>query len=201
VVEAFQSDPKIGLLTGKIKDYRDNKERLLLPFGQRALKANSALVDSRHRVSYFRAGFYAVRREVIEKCGSYRPEMRYGEEELDLSYRVIAAGYDIVYEPKAGAYHWPEPSAFRTDHPRHEIYYQIKNRFYLAHAYLPTLYIPSYISIWLARYLAASLQRGHLSDYFAGVKDGIVEMRRASRRRLDDRAVDYLRNNYGRLWY
>lgn len=32
IAEVFRSEPKLGLLAGKIKDYRDGKERLLLPF-------------------------------------------------------------------------------------------------------------------------------------------------------------------------
>lgn len=201
IVGAFQSDSNFGLLAGKIKDYRDGKERLLLPFSKSALKSNPVLHNERHKVSYFLAGCYAVRRNVIERCGSYRPEMMYGEEELDLSYRVIAAGYDIVYEPGVVAYHWPEPSAFRTNRPHSEIYYQIRNRFHLAYAYLPTVYIPCYITTWLSRYFVTCLQRGLLSDYFAGVRDGIRNMRRGSRTRLDGKALAYLRSNYGRLWY
>lgn len=201
VVEAFKADPKLGLLAGKIKDYRDGKERLLLPFGKKALKSNPALPEGRHRVSYYLAGCYAVRREVVERCGAYRPEMMYGEEELDLSYRTIAAGYDIVYEPKIVAYHWPEPSAFRRDQPHSEIYYQIRNRFHLAYAYLPALYIPSYVAIWLGRYFVTCLLRGQLADYLAGIRDGLRNMRASPRAQLNGEALTYLRNNYGRLWY
>ncbi|MEO3431141.1 glycosyltransferase [Pelagibius sp. CAU 1746] len=201
IVEAFRADPKLGLLAGKIKDYRGGKERLLLPFGKKALKKDPALPEGRHKVSYFLAGCYAVRREVVERCGAYRPEMMYGEEELDLSYRVIAAGYDIVYEPGIVAYHWPEPSAFGANQPRSEVYYQIRNRFHLAHAYLPVLYIPSYIAIWLGRYLFTCLQRGRIADYLSGIRDGIRNMRAAPREQLGREALAYLRNNYGRLWY
>ncbi|NIA69019.1 glycosyltransferase [Pelagibius litoralis] len=201
IVDAFLADPKLGLLAGKIKDYRDGQERLLLPFGKRDLMRSPELPEGRHRVSYFLAGCYAIRRSVVEKCGAYRPEMMYGEEELDISYRVIAAGYDIVYEPEIVAYHWPEPSAFKMDQPRSEIYFQIKNRFHLAYAYLPARFIPSYIAVWLVRYLVTCLRRGLVSDYLVGVKDGVLGMRRGPRQTLGNDAVTYLRSNYGRLWY
>src|SRR3546814_6548198 len=92
MVEAFRKEQKLGLLAGKIKDYRDGRERLLLPFGKASLLAHPNLPGGRHKVSYFLAGCYAVRRAAVETCGGYRPEMKYGEEELDLSYRLIAAG-------------------------------------------------------------------------------------------------------------
>lgn len=201
IVAAFRSDPNLGLLAGKIRGYRDGKERLLLPFSKAALKNNPTLAEGRHKASYFRAGCYAVRRDLIERCGSYNSEMMYGEEELDLSYRVVAAGYDIVYDSEIVAFHWPEPSAFGRNPSHSEIYYQIRNRFRLAYAYLPIVYWPSYLAIWMTRYLISCLQRGHFSDFVAGVRDGILSMRRGSRTRLDGKALAYLRSNYGRLWY
>src|SRR3546814_16477505 len=130
MVEAFRKEQKLGLLAGKIKDYRDGRERLLLPFGKASLLAHPNLPDGRHKVSYFLAGCYAVRRAAVETCGGYRPAMKSGEEELDLSYRLIAAGYDIVYEPGIVSYPWPEPSAAQSDQPGtpSEIQYQAHNK-------------------------------------------------------------------------
>src|SRR3546814_4686680 len=56
MVEAFRKEQKLGLLAGKIKDYRDGRERLLLPFGKASLLAHPNLPDGRHKVSYFLAG-------------------------------------------------------------------------------------------------------------------------------------------------
>src|SRR3546814_13896209 len=81
MVEAFRKEQKLGLLAGKIKDYRDGRERLLLPFGKASLLAHPNLPDGRHKVSYFLAGCYAVRRAAVETCGGYRPEMTYGRSE------------------------------------------------------------------------------------------------------------------------
>lgn len=203
IVEAFRESPRLGLLAGKIKDYRDGKERMLLPFGKAALRANPALPEGRHKVSYFLAGCYAVRADVVAESGGYRLEMKYGEEELDLSYRIIAAGYDILYEPAVVAYHWPEPPAIRSERQggRSELYYQVKNRFLLLYSYIPGGYIPSYAAIWFGRYFLTSLKRGVPGDYFAGLRDGLCELRGRSRRPLTGPALAYLRENHGRLWY
>ena len=203
IVEAFRREPRLGLLAGKIKDYRDQKERLLLPFGKAALRADPSLPEGRHKVSYFLAGCYAVRADVAAESGGYRPEMKYGEEELDLSYRIIAAGYDIVYEPEVVAYHWPEPSAIKSDRQggRSELYYQVKNRFLLLYSYIPAQYIPTYVTIWLCRYFYTSLKRGVLGDYLAGLRDGLLELPGRRRKALSGKALSYLRENHGRLWY
>src|SRR3546814_3487486 len=81
MLEAFRKEQKLVLLAGKIKDYRDGRERLLLPFGKASLLAHPNLPDGRHKVSYFLAGCYAVRRAAVETCGGYRPEMKYGRSE------------------------------------------------------------------------------------------------------------------------
>ena len=47
IADAFQADPQLGLLAGKIKDYRDGKERFLLPFGKKALKRDPSLPEVR----------------------------------------------------------------------------------------------------------------------------------------------------------
>jgi len=51
----------------------------------------------------------AVRREVFEKTGLYRPEFFYGGEEFDLAYRTIKAGYEIWYCPDVWVLHKHDP--------------------------------------------------------------------------------------------
>src|SRR3546814_14789524 len=121
--------------------------------------------------------------------------MKYGEEELDLSYRLIAAGYDIVYEPGIVAYHWPEPSAVKSAQQggHSEIYYQVKNRFLLMYSYIPARCMPSYAGVWLCRYLVTSLKRGVLRDYWAGLRDGVRELQGRKRLRLNHARSEKLR--------
>src|SRR3546814_17717422 len=94
--------------------------------------------------------------------------MKYGEEELDLSYRLIAAGYDIVYEPGIVAYHWPEPSAVKSAQQggHSEIYYQDQNRFLMMYSYIPASCMPSYARVWSCGELVTTLTRRLLRDYW-----------------------------------
>ena len=47
---------------------------------------------------YYAGGAHAIKKEVIEKLGNYSHDFFYGMEEYDLAYRVLEAGYSIVYE-------------------------------------------------------------------------------------------------------
>lgn len=48
---------------------------------------------------------FLVKKEVIEKVGSYDDIYCISYEDTDLSYRISKAGYKIIYTPKAVAYH------------------------------------------------------------------------------------------------
>lgn len=60
---------------------------------------------------FYAGGAHAVKREVIEQLGSYPDDFFYGMEEYDLSYRIINAGYSIVYSDKIVMLHKESPWA------------------------------------------------------------------------------------------
>jgi GT2 family glycosyltransferase len=49
---------------------------------------------------YYAGGAHAIKREVIDKLGQYPADFFYGMEEYDLAYRILDAGYSIVYSDK-----------------------------------------------------------------------------------------------------
>jgi len=64
---------------------------------------------SRKRLSwlYFMTGNASVRRADLERVGRFDEAFTgYGHEDLELGYRLEAAGVRIVYEPRAVNYHW-----------------------------------------------------------------------------------------------
>jgi len=44
-------------------------------------------------------------RDALRRAGVYRDFFPYGHEELDLSFRIIEAGYKIIYFPKIQIFH------------------------------------------------------------------------------------------------
>lgn len=52
---------------------------------------------------------HAIRREALTQVGDYDERLFFCEEELDLSYKLIAAGYRIVYDPAVTVRHQVDP--------------------------------------------------------------------------------------------
>jgi len=204
LVQSFYQPPQVGIIAVKVIDhYPTGRMRLSLPFTQRQLRRQPQLVTQPGRVAYYLGTGHAIRRSVIEACGGYHSASKFGEEELDLSYRAIEAGFELRYLPDVTVQHFPQPSVVtRSGQYRHvELYYHVCNRFYLAYRYLPWKYVPVYLAVWLGVYGGWAVRRRAYREFWAGIIDGLKQLKTIRRTRLSRRAVAYLRNNSGRLWY
>jgi GT2 family glycosyltransferase len=202
-VKAFTDYPQVGLVATKVIDHRVGQERLLVPFSQRWCKKCPHLIQERSLVSYYLGGCHALRRQVVEQCGDYQYDLMFGEEELDLSYRAIEAGFEIMYLPEVVAHHYPQPSVVGTPGRQHrpELYYHTRNRFFLSYKYLPLRYIPVYLIIWLSVYGVKAVRLGALRDFLAGIGAGLQLVSTLRRAPLSSKSIQYLQTHYGRLWY
>lgn len=203
-VSAFEAHPSLGIIAAKVIDhYSDGRIRLYLPFTQRQMKNEPRLMSESRRVSYYLGTCHAIRRKVIDVCGGYLSNTKFGEEELDLSYRAIEAGFELLYVPQVSIDHFPQPSVVSQPGQRRqmELYYHTRNRFYLAYKYLPWRYVPVYLAIWLGVYGARALRQRAGREFFAGIGDGLRQLNSLQRTPLSRRAVAYLQHNFGRLWY
>jgi GT2 family glycosyltransferase len=204
IAGAFRSNRQAGIIACKVVLYQPGREQQLqLPFSQRVRQRQPMVTDSFGKVSYFVGCGHAIRRDVIANCGPYSEVLTYGEEELELSFRAIEAGFSIYYLPDVVLNHYPEPSVVaRPPNIKHpELYYHTHNRFYLAYRYLPWRYIPVYLSIWLLQYSIEAIKTGGIAEVLAGIRDGLGTVSRTKRTALGPQAVKYLQTNYGRLWY
>jgi mycofactocin system glycosyltransferase len=69
-----------------------------------------ALVQPRGRVSYVPTTALVLRRSAVEEIGGFDESMRYGED-VDLVWRLVAAGWSVRYDPSVVARH-DEPASF-----------------------------------------------------------------------------------------
>lgn len=74
------------------------------------LGPDEALVQPRSRVSYVPTTALVVRRDAIENIGGFDESLRYGED-VDLVWRLVAAGWSVRYDPSVLARH-DEPASF-----------------------------------------------------------------------------------------
>lgn len=203
IVEAFEHHPRVGILASKVLNHRNGQVELLVPFSRQWRRKRPHLTTEPQLVSYYLGGCHAIRRSLIEQCGSYQSDLIFGEEELDLSYRAIEMGFEIMYLPNVLVHHHPAPSVVShwKEYRQPELYYHVRNRFYLAYKYLPWVYIPVYLGVWLNIYGLNALKSGAFREFLGGVVAGVRFLKKLKRTPLNPRAVQYLKTHYGRLWY
>jgi len=203
IVQVFAENPEIGIVATKVIDHRAHRTRLLVPFPRRAIRKQPTLVDREQDVSYFVGTCHAIRRDLIDTCGLYQENLIYGEEELDLSYRAVQAGFRIRYVPSVVVYHKPEASVVRRRAfmREPELYHHVKNRFILAWKYLPLKFMFPYLCFWLTYYGLQSIRKLAMLDFMLGIIVGIVAALGTRRTPLTKSAVAYMCDHYGRLWY
>lgn len=203
VEESFTRNNTIGILAFRITNVIRGERTPLVPFTRAVLRRRPELLDQPAMVSTFRGGGHAISRELLDRLGDYRQDMMFGEEEMDLAYRAIQAGYRIAYEPGIDVDHFPMPSVVAGQKKRRtsELYYHVRNRWYLAYRYLPIRYLIPYLSIWMTQYAVRGIRTGSLLDLFRGLVAIPAYVRGVPRQVLDRQAIDYLAKHGGRLWY
>jgi len=106
IVKRFDEDAEVGLLSLKSLDFSTREiDRKEFPHVDKSLNA-----DKEFETSYFVGTGHAVRREVVDKAGLYCDDFfPYAFEELDWSFRIIDAGFRIVYFPDVVVLHKKAP--------------------------------------------------------------------------------------------
>ena len=78
---------------------------------------------------------HAIKKEIFQKAGTYWDELFFSWEEMDLSLRVLDAGYRIIYNPKVTVYHRISEEK-RTSNALHECI-RLKNSLWVFWRYMP----------------------------------------------------------------
>ncbi|TCP58975.1 GT2 family glycosyltransferase [Tumebacillus sp. BK434] len=200
IVRHLEKHPFTGILALKVIDHQNGAQQLLVPFSRRWRNKRPGLPEAAQTCSYFLGGFHAIRKQVIDICGPYYEGLIFGEEELDLSYRAIGAGFAIQYLPDVIAHHYPAQSVVGKRRGA-ELHHHVRNRFFLAYKYLPALAVPVYLLVWLLIYALQAGRQLAFGAYLTGFWAGIRELRKTKRMPLNRAAVHYLKLHYGRVWY
>ena len=142
IVEKFESSPEVGVLSFKsINYYSDEIDSKEFPH-----RDNSKNKDEEFETNYFIGVGHAIRKEVYKEVGVYSPKFFYGFEELDLSFRVMDAGYKIFYFPEVTVFHKKAPPL----ETRNSETWQnlLKNRIRVSIRNLPLRYVLGSLVIW-----------------------------------------------------
>lgn len=115
-------------------------------------------------------GAVAWRRQALLDVGYYREDFFISHEGLDLSYRLLNGGWNIVYDGLAVVGH-NHASGGRTSWRRY--YYDTRNLFWIAVLHQPFLYAVRYLFLGVGALFVYSLRDGHLWAWLRGLCGGI----------------------------
>ncbi|MBX9783546.1 MAG: glycosyltransferase [Chitinophagaceae bacterium] len=146
---------------------------------------------------FYAGGAHAVKREVIEKLGYYAAGFFYGMEEYDLSYRILNAGYSIVYSDKIVMLHKESPKGRTTKEEKFRMMWV--NKAIVAYRYLPKKYFFSTAFLWCLFYLKKAGFNFKL--LMAGLKKIMAISKTEKRNVVSEHTLAYLKKVKARLWY
>ncbi len=136
VVERFQRDQGIGALSFRIVAPSGEMRPKEFPTYDKSLNP-----DAEFDTTYFCGGAVAVRRVVHEAVGLFVEHFFFGLEDLELSLRMLDAGFRIVYFPSVTVVH-QKAAASRLS--REDVVSQeLQNRFEMNVRNLPWTYVLS----------------------------------------------------------
>jgi len=143
IVESFAQNPDFGVIAFRSENYYTEevaaKEFPDPPFNQRS-------PDKEFETTFFVGVGNAIRADVFEEVGYYAEDFEYGVEELDLSLRVVDAGWRIKYDPEACVRHKESPEGRLPD--REVIAKILENRIRTTVRNLPWRYVAVSSMIW-----------------------------------------------------
>jgi GT2 family glycosyltransferase len=146
---------------------------------------------------YYAGGAHAIKREVIDRVGSYPDDFFYGMEEYDLGYRILEAGYSIVYSDKIIMLHKESPLGRKPKNEKLRMMWVNKSK--VAWRYLPKKYFYSTALMWSLQFL--KITGFNVSGFFKGWQ----EVRRIpageKRNPVSKTTLAYLKSVKARLWY
>ena len=166
LVERMDQDPTIGILACRI-----------INGFTRAIDQwiHSEPESIGHRLEFetysFSAAGAIVRTQALRDAGLFWDQLFIYNEEVDLSIRVLRAGYRIVYSPQVRVYHSPSQNGRNKsgDYWR----FQIRNWIWIFYRYYPSSFRVFKILLYICIYILKSLCNRHLRECCSGILQGL----------------------------
>ena len=158
IKEGFARDPKIGAIACKVVDGATGRVRP----NEIPHRNKTRLDPSRESdVAYFIGAGHAIRRSALKDVIAYPEGFFYSQEEIFLSYRIIKAGYRIVYFPDLEVLHWQAQTGRVV--PRAKWVLLLRNTLLVNYAFLPWPLFTLSIPVWTLKVLIRGGARAAIS--------------------------------------
>ncbi|GAB4092301.1 hypothetical protein GCM10028786_12270 [Flaviaesturariibacter terrae] len=192
--ELEQTGRPKAIVSFKVLYYESRQlQRNTLPHKQFERYKNKSFFET----YFYAGGAHAVRRSALDKVGDYPEDFFYGMEEYDLSYRLLDAGFSIVYTDAIVMLHKESPLGRKPKAEKLRMMWVNKSK--VAWRYLPLRFFWSTAVLWSFEYLLKS--GGKLGGYFKGWKTIFEMMGHERRRTVSSSTLQHLRALHARLWY
>lgn len=190
---AFGADPRLAIVTARHIDLATGETpRASVPHTDKARDMGRAW-----RTFRFQGNGFAMRRAAFAAVGPMAEDYFYGLEEIDYAYRVIEAGYEILYEPAVWVVEHNDPGGRR---PRREVEeMRLTNKMIISWRFMPTAFLPINLVAFCAYVML--LNRGRLNPLTAlwGLRRW-VRANPGGRRPIGPGARAYIRACGGQVW-
>lgn len=194
VVEIFDSEPKVGIISFRIKNFFTQQDDELSWIFPKKLKERR---DAKFLTTRFVGCGHAIRRDTFREVNGYDADLFFYWEEIDFSYRAINLGCQILYNPEICVLHKVSPEA-RVKWENNRFYYLVRNAIYIKQKYNQNLLKTATVA---AGYLVKGLLNQLPNQTVRGVFDGLKmcgnlrENQSLSDLLLSDAAKNYLWQN------
>ncbi|MFH1559940.1 MAG: glycosyltransferase family 2 protein [Chloroflexota bacterium] len=125
-------------------------------------------------------GATAIRRDVFESVGGWPAHYFRQYVGKDLSYRIIDAGYHILYFPRATAFH--KESALgnmsRSQIEKQKMFYKIRNQLWISWKYLPPARAALESVVKITYHFGEALKMRAVGPYLKGLGAAAISMPR-----------------------
>ena len=158
---AFEHDATLAAVALRLVDDEGESSSRHVP------RLRGARPSESGAVAYFLGGACALRRTAYDDVGGYFTDLHYGHEEIELSWRLIDAGWTIRYVADVEVFH---P---RTEISRHRDGWRLtgRNRVWIARRTLPWPIAVVHTVLWLLlglRLAGAPGRRGYVDGWWSG---------------------------------
>jgi GT2 family glycosyltransferase len=167
LVNRMESDPTIGIAGCRILDPASRE------LDQWIYQYPAATHERREFDTYsFSAAGAIVRRQALRVAGLFWEDLFIYNEEVDLSIRVLKAGYRVIYHPRARVYHVASDRGRQA--PSSYWRLQARNRIWICYRYYNLFDCYMKILRFALIYIMKGLFGGHLRDCLSGILAGLA---------------------------
>jgi GT2 family glycosyltransferase len=191
--KAFADNPKAAIVTARHRDADTGETpRASFPHTNKSLPK-----DKPFKTFRFQGNGFAMRRSAFDAVGPMSEEFFYGLEEIDYAFRVVDAGYEIVYEPRCWVLEHYDPGGRKPKRAVEEM--RLTNKLIITYKYLPWKYVPFNIALFSA--YVTYLNRGRINLPKALWKfSSWVAQHRDRRKPISREALQYIESCGGQAW-